>query len=215
GSRVAYSDLNFILLYYALGEIFGDFLTAARQRVIDRLQLRDTMFNPPASLRPRIAATEWGQRFERGFAARVGVPWVQAREGLMWGEVNDGNSFNAGGTCGNAGLFSTARDVFAIAAAFARGELVAPELVAEATRNQTEGLNERRGLGWLLGGPGLSESSYGHSGFTGTSIWVDGERVFVFMTNRVHPCAAPVAIQHARKKFHELAGSIVQPHSRA
>jgi CubicO group peptidase (beta-lactamase class C family) len=119
----------------------------------------------------------------------------------MWGETNDGNSFHAGGTCGNAGLFATARDVFRITQAFVLGELVPRELVLEAAREQAEG----RGLGWQLAGPSLTPSSFGHSGFTGTSVWVDGTSIYVLLTNRVHPCAAPIAMQRIRGEFHELA----------
>src|SRR5688572_30215815 len=134
GTRVEYSDLNFVLLYFALQEIFGDYVRAASERIFEPLQLRDACFVPAASLRPRIAATEWGQRFEAGMCATRSIPFHGFREGLMWGEANDGNSFHAGGTCGNAGLFATASDVFRILQAFARGELVPRALVAEATR---------------------------------------------------------------------------------
>jgi CubicO group peptidase (beta-lactamase class C family) len=200
GSSVRYSDLNFYLLYFALNEIFGDYRAAARARIFEPLGLRDSWFDPPESLKLRIAATEWGQRFEpRTFS----VAFAGFRQGLMWGEVNDGNSFHAGGTLGNAGLFATARDVFRIAQGFARGELVPRELVSEATRAQVED----RGLSWQTDGPGLSPQSWGHMGFTGTSVWVDGDRIFVMLTNRIHPCAAPMAMHPIRAHFHELAMS--------
>lgn len=202
GQRVVYSDLNFFLLYHVLVEIYGGYVSAARERIFIPLGLRDSYFNPPESLRRSIAATEWGQRYEQGMCATRSIVFSGFREGLMWGETHDGNSFHAGGTLGNAGLFSTARDVFRIAQAFARGELVPPELVAEATRAHAG----NRGLAWQTGGPGLSETSYGHTGFTGTSIWVDGERILVLLTNRVHPCAAPIAMQRIRGEFHRLSG---------
>jgi serine-type D-Ala-D-Ala carboxypeptidase len=198
GSGVIYSDLNFYLLYFALNEIFGDYRAAARERIFERLGLQDSYFDPPESLRPRIAATEWGQRFEpRTFS----VAFAGFRQGLMWGDPNDGNSYHAGGTLGNAGLFATARDAFRIAQAFARGELVPRELVEEATRAHAGG----RGLAWQLEGPGLSPRSFGHMGFTGTSVWSDGGRLFVLLTNRVHPCAAPIAMQRIRGEFHRLS----------
>lgn len=201
GTTVTYSDLNFFLLYFALNEIFGDYVEAARTRIFERLQLRDSYFHPPQSLKPRIAATEWGQRFEHGMCATRSIAFTGFRQGLMWGEPNDGNSFHAGGTLGNAGLFATARDVYAIARGFADGVLVPRELVEEATRAQIED----RGLTWKIGGPGLSPRSYGHMGFTGTSVWVDEGRVFVLLTNRVHPCAAPIAMERIRGEFHRLA----------
>lgn len=190
GTRVVYSDLNFVLLWLAMPDY-----RARATALFERLGLHDAMFNPPPSLRPRIAATEWGQFFEARMASRQPL-----REGLMWGDVNDGNSYHLGGAAGNAGLFATARDVFRIVQAFARGELVPPSLVAEATREQAPG----RGLGWQING-----SAYGHTGFTGTSVWVDGRRISVLLTNRVHPCAAPIAMQRIRERFHGLSSKQV------
>src|SRR5207244_6926231 len=105
GTRVVYSDLNFILLYHLLLQRFDDLAVLPRQRIFVPLGLDDAMFNPPPALRPRIAATEWGQRYEARLANRNDLP---RREGLIWGETHDGNSFHAGGTAGNAGLFATA-----------------------------------------------------------------------------------------------------------
>lgn len=202
GSHVAYSDLNFVLLYHALVELHGGYISIARERIFVPLGLRDTWFNPPEWLRPRIAATEWGQRFEYGMCATRSILFNGFREGLMWGETNDGNSFHAGGTLGNAGLFATARDVFRIIQGFARGELVSTDIVKEATRAHAGD----RGLSWQIGGSQLSPASWGHMGFTGTSAWVDGERIFVLLTNRVHPCAAPIAMHRIRGEFHRLGG---------
>ncbi|HEX7152476.1 MAG TPA: serine hydrolase domain-containing protein [Thermoanaerobaculia bacterium] len=200
GTRVMYSDLNFILLHHAIEELFGDYVTAAKERIFAPLDLRDAYFHPPKQLLSRIAGTEWGQRFEAGMCATRSIAFTGFRQGLMWGETNDGNSHHAGGTAGNAGLFATARDVYRIAQAFARGELVPRELVDEATREQAAG----RGLAWQLAGPGLSSASYGHMGFTGTSVWTDGDRIAVLLTNRVHPCAAPIGMQKIRGEFHRL-----------
>lgn len=205
GEKVIYSDLNFVLLYHALIEIFGDYVEAARTRIFEPLGLRDAGFRPDATLKPRIAATEWGQRFEHGMCATRSIAFTGFRQGLMWGDPNDGNSFYAGGTCGNAGLFATARDVFRIAQGFVRGELVPPELVAEASRTQ----RGDRGLAWQTRGPGLGPGSFGHNGFTGTSVWIEDGKIFVLLTNRVHPCAAPIAMQSIRGEFHRRASSLV------
>jgi len=188
GTRVVYSDLNFILLWMMLG----------REKYVDLAHEQiglgdDAMFHPPASLRPRIAATEWGQYFESKLGNISNL-----RHGLIWGETHDGNSHHlGGGTSGNAGLFATARGVFRIASAFVRSEW--GELAA---RNYTEGLNENRGLGWLIGANG-----YGHTGFTGTSVEIDPERkrIFVLLTNRVHPCAAPIGMKRIRAEFRALS----------
>jgi CubicO group peptidase (beta-lactamase class C family) len=198
GTRVVYSDLNFILLW----SMIDDYAAVARQRIFEHLGIgADAMFHPPPSLRPRIAATEWGQRFE---AKLAGNPEIAARrDGLMWGEVNDGNSFGAGGTAGNAGLFATARAVFRLAQSWANAELLPRAIVDDASRNHTAGLNKARGLGWQISESGM----FGHTGFTGTSVWIDvaRDRIMVLLTNRVHPCAAPVAMKRIRAEFHELA----------
>ena len=233
GTRVVYSDLNFVLLYFAL----GDYVRLANERILHVIPSRpstraarslragsereesglgnaalhaDAMFRPPASLKPRIAATEWSQRYER---AMCEVPFEGFREGLIWGETHDGNSHHAGGTAGNAGLFATARAVYRIAQGWLDGTLVSRELLDLATRNYTPGLEENRGLGWLLSFRGhdatgmLSPRAFGHTGFTGTSVWIDPDhdRVMVLLTNRVHPCAAPIAMQKIRGEFHRLA----------
>lgn len=213
GTKVVYSDLNFILVWYLLSETFGDYAGAARERIFDRLGIADeAMFHPPASLLPRIAATEFGQRFEvQKLAKRSHIEG--AREGLMWGDPNDGNSWHQGGTAANAGLFATARAAYRIAQGWLDGTLVSRPLFELATRNHTLGLNENRGLGWQLRSETnratnmLSEDAFGHMGFTGTSVWYDPprDRLMVLLTNRVHPCAASLAMQPVRGKFHALA----------
>ncbi|GAC1396087.1 MAG: hypothetical protein NVSMB68_12890 [Thermoanaerobaculia bacterium] len=213
GSRVVYSDLNFVLLWIALQRLYGDYLARANERIFRPLKLDDAMFRPSPMLRPRIAATEWSQRFERGMCADRKLAFDGFREGLIWGETHDGNSHHAGGTAGNAGLFATARAVYGIARGWLDGTLVSRELLAEATRNYTPGLEENRGLGWILSCAGhnatgmLSPRAFGHTGFTGTSVFIDPERerVMVLLTNRVHPCAGPVGMQKIRGEFHRLA----------
>lgn len=201
GQSVIYSDLNFVLLYFVLREIYGSYEEAAQNLVFDPLGLAAATLHPARVLLPRIAATEWGQRYEAGMCATRSFRFTGFRSGLVWGETHDGNSHHAGGTCGNAGLFATAEEVYRIARAFVRGELVAPDLAREATRTMAGD----RGLGWQTGGPGLSPDSFGHTGFTGTSVWVDRGRIMVLLTNRVHPCAAPIAMQRIRGEFHRLA----------
>ncbi|MGZ7039849.1 MAG: serine hydrolase domain-containing protein [Thermoanaerobaculia bacterium] len=214
GTRVVYSDPGFVLLWMQLEKISGDFESLAFAKIFGPLKLDDAMFRPPATLRPRIAATEWGQRYEAQMARDRGFPVSPAlRDTLMWGEVNDSVSHHFGnGVAGNAGLFATARAVFRIAQAWARAELLPRGFVEQSTRNQTPGLNESRGFAWIVGNQNdaarpLSPSAYGHTGFTGTSVWVDPERekILVLLTNRVHPSAAPVPMQKIRGEFHRLA----------
>jgi len=214
GTRVVYSDPGFVLLWMQLEKVYGDFESLAYARIFGPLKLDDAMFRPPATLRPRIAATEWGQRYEAQMARDRGFRVSPAlRETLMWGEVNDSVSHHFGnGVAGNAGLFATARAVFRIAQGWARAELLPGGFVDHATRNQTPGLNESRGYAWIIGNENdaakpLSPLAFGHTGFTGTSVWIDPERekIFVLLTNRVHPSAAPSPMQKIRGEFHARA----------
>src|SRR5947209_6133422 len=228
GTRVIYSDLNFILLWNAI----DDFDAKARDL--------GALLKPPASMKPIIAATEWGQRWEMKMCAEMGVipsersesrdPLKRAtsahakgiprlaslarndtfpfRETLIWGETHDGNSHHIGGGCaGNAGLFATATQVFEMTCT-----IVNDPFFADAITNQTDGMNDARGLGWQMGTGSvatamLSPGTLRHTGFTGTSVWADRDRdrIMVLLTNRVHPSAAPNAMQKIRGDFHRLA----------
>ncbi len=207
GTRVIYSDLNFILLWMAARQWYGDFDAAVRARI------PEARLKPALSLRPRIAATEWGQRYEFKMCAEVKTSFDGFRQDLIWGETHDGNSHHLGQGCaGNAGLFGSARSVFRIAQSLVNGALVPPALFTESTGNHTAGMEDARGYGWQkpTGSAAtsmLSDSAYGHTGFTGTSIWIEPEAdcIMVLLTNRVHPCAAPIAMQKIRGEFHRLA----------
>lgn len=208
-SRVAYSCMGFIILGEVVRRVSGQRLDDyAREHIYQPLGMTTTMYMPPQELRNRIAATEHGNHFEVDTA---GADPVQGwRQYLLRGEVHDGNAwYGMGGVSGNAGLFGTADDLLRYARMWLNGgELegvrVLPEaFVREATREQT-GLgapNQRRGLGWQMAphpdsalvresaGSGLSDRSYGHTGFTGTSLWIDPERdlISILLANRVHP----------------------------
>ena len=196
-----YSDLNFVLLWYALEHLYGSYIARANERILAPLGV-DALFRPPISLKPRIAATEWGQRWEMKMCAERKIAFDGFRQTLIWGETHDGNSHHLGGTAGNAGLFATARAVFRIAQAFVNGELVPRDLI---------------GLGWDKPTPGslatamLSPNAFGHTGFTGTSVWIDGDRIMVLLTNRVHPIAAANAMQRIRGEFHKLGAPASSP----
>jgi CubicO group peptidase (beta-lactamase class C family) len=213
---VIYSDVGIALLLLAIQHVRGrSGIELAREQVLGPLGLESATFNPPAVLKPRIAATEWGQRFEAKLALDRGISFDGFRTGLMWGELNDGNSWGMGGYAGTAGLFATARDVFQLALPWLdRKERLLPnELVDEATRNHTPGLEENRGLGWQMFMPGaasvsspLSPDSFGHTGFTGTSVFIDRTRgtIAVLLTNRIHPSATTTGMQNARREFLSL-----------
>jgi serine-type D-Ala-D-Ala carboxypeptidase len=225
-----YSDLNFILLGFLLERLGGERLDRLAEREIFLpLGLSRTGFNPAPELRPQIAATEFGQRHERrtvaamkvvcptaGRGSRVDDRWQPLRrKHLLWGEVHDGNAYFMEGVAGHAGLFSTAREVFAIAGQFIDGsQLLRRESLTLFTRNFTEGAGDARSPGWMLAatrdcsaGPALPLTAFGHTGFTGTSLWLDGRqrRIFILLTNRVHPQVRDLALKQVRQQFHRLA----------
>ncbi len=189
----------------------------AAAEIFTPLGMRDTLFRPPPALKPRIAATERGNSYEMGQAGERAASFPHWRRELIWGEVHDGNAYyGLDGIAGHAGLFSTATDLARYGQMWLqRGswrstQVLPARLVAEATRPQAPG----RGLGWLLAGPepqpelfpgrGFSRTAYGHTGFTGTSLWVDPELelVVILLTNRVHPEVRD-EIAVIRPAFHE------------
>ena len=232
---VIYSDLNYVLLGFVLERVTGDRLDLLAQReIFDPLGLKRTMFNPPPELLREIAATERGQEFEMANAIadakarswgesaavaspyhRVGVSEAIWRRDVIWGEVHDGNANFMGGVAGHAGLFSTAREAFRIANQFLPGsQLLKPESLGLFTRNLTPGCATSRSLAWILAetpdcsaGPALPPTAFGHNGFTGTSIWIDPDkrRVFVLLTNRVHPRVDAIDMREIRRRFNALA----------
>src|SRR5690606_19948139 len=124
------------------------------------------------------------------------------RDYLIRGEVHDGNAYFMGGVSGHAGLFSTAADVFRIALQFLPGHttLLKPETCELFRTNYTPGMNEDRSFAFQLAstadstaGPDLPPQSFGHNGFTGTSLWINpvNERVFILLTNRTHAHPLP------------------------
>jgi CubicO group peptidase (beta-lactamase class C family) len=136
---------------------------------------------------------------------------------LIWGEVHDGNAFFLGGAAGHAGLFSTAAEAFHLAQQFLgrRSEILTSETCDLFRTNMTDGLEEARSIGWQLAatkdstaGHAMPPDSFGHTGFTGTSCWIDPhrDRVYILLTNRTHGHALPfVNINSIRRQFHTLA----------
>ncbi|MGQ9632392.1 MAG: serine hydrolase domain-containing protein [bacterium] len=206
GTKVVYSCLGFIALGYLLEEVSQMGLDEYTERYIFRpLGMGETMFNPPKSLRDRAAPTEL----------------CALRGRILRGEVHDENAFRNGGASGNAGLFSTAGDLVRFCQFYLRrlkgigGKVLSPETARLAVRCQTEGLNDRGGLGWLLhsetassAGDRLSRNSFGHTGFTGTSLWIDPENDLfsILLTNRIHTSRnMGQEISRARPIFNDLA----------
>lgn len=223
---VVYSDLNFILAAFLIERLSGrSIFNAYETDVINKLGLVRTFFGNLKSLRREIAASEDGNEYEKltctelGYLKdppEVGTPYA-FREDVIWGEVHDGNAYFMGGAAGHAGLFSTAEEVYKIALQFLPNytQLLKPETCDLFRANFTKGMNEDRSFAFQLAstegstaGTKMSPESFGHNGFTGTSLWIDPvkERIFVLLTNRTHQHPLPfVNINSVRRRFHDLA----------
>jgi CubicO group peptidase (beta-lactamase class C family) len=185
GSNMIYSDWDMILLQLVMERITGKTLDVlANEKIFRPLGMIDTQFQPPIALRPRIAPTQVDE----------------ARGGLLWGTVHDENAWAIGGVAGHAGLFSTAKDLALFSMMILNGgegangvRIVKPATIARWTARQ--GKESTRALGWdspeggSSAGQFFSPWSFGHTGFTGTSIWIDPEKdlFVVVLTNRVNP----------------------------
>ncbi len=194
-----YSDLGFILLGFILEDVGRAPLQAQALRMFAGITEGPLLFNPPPALRARIAPTGLD-------------PW---RGRMLVGEVHDENCWALGGVAGHAGLFGTASAVGAFARAILRTEagegtpLAARDLVQRFTRRY-EGLPGSRALAWdtMLPtsscGPAMSPRAFGHTGFTGTSVWIDPEAgvYIVLLTNRVFPDRDSTGIQEVRVALH-------------
>jgi CubicO group peptidase (beta-lactamase class C family) len=222
GERVVYSDLGFIVLGTLLQRLTGKQLAQlAQDEIFGPLKLRATFFNPKQAVRTGIAACEAGNAYEREMCERDHAIQTYAdwRTGVIWGEVHDGNAHFLGGAAGHAGLFSTAGETLHLANQFIGGlsNLLSRDTCELFRRNMTDGLNESRSLAWQLAatrestaGPSLPPDAFGHTGFTGTSCWVEaaGEQVYILLTNRTHAHALPFAnINQVRRDFHTLAAA--------
>lgn len=187
GTEMVYSDWDMILTQLVIEKITGVTLDQfVNEKVFRPLGMTSTMFTPDPSLKPRIAPTEIDT----------------ARGGLVWGKVHDENADAMGGVAGHAGLFSTARDLVVFAQMLVNGgvyngvRIVGPATVDRWTAPQGRGSS--RALGWdtpsdnSSAGHFFSPRSFGHTGFTGTSIWIDPTRdlFVILLTNRVDPTRA-------------------------
>ncbi len=208
-----YSDLGYILLGAAVERAGGAALDRLfAERVARPLALGRTGFAAGGRRFPATAATERGNSYERAIVgeAAAGFPW---RAGVIRGEVHDANAWWLGGVAGHAGLFSTAREVARIAR-----EILAPEVLPLGPKGRSRLLGSAadtatRTCGFARAGEfptvagSLPPDAVGHMGFTGTSVWLDPARarLFVLLTNRVHPVVQGEAIHEIRREFHALA----------
>ena len=196
GERFVYSDINFVVLGEIVRRVSGQTLDRfARDRIFQPLEMTDTGFNPPSSLVRRIAPTE----------PCAPLAWPCGGDGavMLRGRVHDPTARRMGGVAGHAGLFSTAGDLARFCRMLLGGgalddvRVLAPLTVARMTRVSTPlHLADRRGLGWDLDsrfsanrGDLFRFGSYGHTGFTGTSLWLDpaSDTFVVFLSSRLHP----------------------------
>lgn len=227
GEHVVYSDLGFIVLGFLLQHISSKSLPQlAQDEIFEPLKLEHTFFNPSAAMRTGVAACETGNAYERDMCERdfAGQTYAGWRSGIIWGEVHDGNAHFLGGAAGHAGLFSNASETSRIANQFIGelSQLLNTETCKLFRQNFTEGLNAARSFAWQLAatkdstaGASLSPDAFGHTGFTGTSCWVDAERqrVFILLTNRTHARQLPFAnINGIRREFHTLATQALNDH---
>jgi len=202
GTQVEYSDLGFMLLGEIVQRLTGESLDEfAKEHIFEPLGMKDSMFKPPRSLRSRVAPTEFDATY---------------RKRLIIGEVHDENSWAMGGVAGHAGLFSTAPNVAAFCQMMLNGgisdyhRLLNRATIQQFTKRDEIG-NSARALGWDVvvqpssAGHDFPPDAFGHTGFTGTSLWLDPDRdlFVVLLTNRVNPMRANEKIRQVRPALHD------------
>ncbi len=202
GTKMVYSDLGIILMAEIIERLTGRTLDdLAKEYILSPLAMNDSMYKPPKKLWPLIAPTEFDANF---------------RKRLIQGEVHDENAFAIGGVSGHAGLFSTAPDLAAFCQMLLNGGVYAHQrilrrsTIAQFTVPQQLSGGTRT-LGWVVPTEGSSSGhyfsphSFGHTGFTGTTIWIDPDRqVFVvLLTNRVNPTRENHKIAEVRPAVHD------------
>lgn len=202
GAKMVYSDLGIILMAEIIQRLTGRTLDdLANEYIFGPLKMRDTMYRPPKKLWPQIAPTEFDAQF---------------RKRLIQGEVHDENAFSIGGVSGHAGVFGTAPDLAAFCQMLLNGGVYGHErilrraTIAQFTLPQPLSGNTRT-LGWVVptenssSGHYFSAHSYGHTGFTGTTIWIDPDRQLfvVLLTNRVNPTRENHKIAEVRPAVHD------------
>jgi len=199
GTRAEYSDIGFIILGIALERLADESLDRFCQReIFSPLAMTGTTYNPPAEIRAQIPPTA----DDRTFRGRI-----------IQGEVQDENASALGGVSGHAGVFSTAGDLATFAHSMMSSEnpIVRPETLAVFTRRESVPAGTSRALGWdtpsapSQSGKYFPQNSYGHLGYTGTSLWIDPERQIsiTLLTNRTWPDCSNQAIKQVRPKFHD------------
>ncbi|MFE4721846.1 serine hydrolase [Streptomyces sp. NPDC056728] len=191
GTVYLYSDLNLISLQLVLEKLTGQTLDVLlRERITGPLGMRRTRYNPPASWKPKIAATEDAR-----------LPWSGLDRGLVWGEVHDENAFGLGGVAGHAGVFSCAWDLAILGrtllngGSYGKARILSEESVRLLFTDFNQAFpGDEHGLGfelyqhWYMGAMATPRTA-GHTGFTGTSIVLDPttDSFLIVLGNSVHP----------------------------
>jgi CubicO group peptidase (beta-lactamase class C family) len=199
GAKAEYSDVGFIILGAALERIAQESLDRfCQHEVFGPLAMTHTAFNPPAAWRASIPPTANDQSF---------------RHRIIQGEVQDENASVMGGVAGHAGVFACAEDLAVFAHAMLSGgrPILRPETLAVFTRRESAPPGTSRALGWdtpsspSQSGKYFFPNSFGHLGYTGTSLWIDPERQLsmTLLTNRTWPDCSNQAIKQFRPKFHD------------
>jgi CubicO group peptidase (beta-lactamase class C family) len=206
GTRAEYSDIGFILLGVALERLTSEALDQLCLReIFSELALKQMTFNPPDEWKPLIPPTVDDRTF---------------RHKLVQGEVHDENAWIMGGVAAHAGCFAPAVEVAMFAESMlARGKpLVKPETVKLFTTRENSPAGTSRALGWdtpsqpSQSGKYFSARSFGHLGYTGTSLWIDPERQLsvTLLTNRTWPDNSSQLIKQVRPAFHDAIGEALK-----
>jgi len=210
GTHYLYADVNYILMGEVVKAVSGLPLDQFfAQNVAKPLGLKDTAFNPPASKRSRIAATE------------------KVNDHVLVGVVHDPRARELNGVAGHAGLFSTANETWEMAQMILNGgRLGSTRLLSSASTSLMTTVQSpvslvQRGLGWEMDWPGNQErgdlfphDGFGHTGYTGTSVWADKSSgtILVILANRVHPTDAADAALLRRRVANIVAAEIYKGH---
>lgn len=207
GARAEYSDIGFIILGKLLERLADEPLNEFCQReIFGPLGMVRTAFNPPKTWKASVVPTAEDHAF---------------RGRIIQGEVQDENASVLGGVAGHAGLFSTAQDLAVYANAMLHGgdPLVRPATLAIFTRRETSPAGTSRALGWdtpsspSQSGQYFSPHSFGHLGYTGTSLWIDAEKqiAVVLLTNRTWPDCSNQQIKQVRPAVHDAVMEALKP----
>ena len=221
GTRAEYSDIGFILLGTALERLAEESLASFCQReIFGPLAMRNTTYNPPEARRQEIPPTADEREEKRGAGAPAreslqlaSAPRSTFRNRIIQGEVQDENASVLGGIAGHAGLFSTAEDVASFAECMLHGgdPILRSETISLFTRRESSPAGSTRTLGWdtpsapSQSGNYFGPRSFGHLGYTGTSLWIDPDRhlSITLLTNRTWPDCSNQAIRQFRPRFHD------------